>query len=312
MDDPFLLSKESNSFDVASQDHSYPYQQIHDHNGIIDSNDGIDDHHQLEFIERSLIAFERSNLAIFAMMGILVLLLLVLILTLKLDIRCVNQSNMRFILRAVSERDRAKEEANIEERKSYIRSVIQTVELCTNKIEEEMWHGRENKNSEANEEKDEEIGNHDDSNQTTSTTSTVDELISNLRSTSKRTNRKLYPDKNLNASAIIGSDEHTCAICFAPYEEGDVICFSQNENCPHFYHAECMVTWLSRNESYSCPSCRQDYLKSHDEEKNDDRGVESSSPPELNTTNSPTQPTVVPPSDSSTMELDDEENQYNE
>ncbi len=128
MDDSFLLSKESNSFDVTWQDHSYPYQQIHDHNGIIDSNDGIDDHHhQLESIERSLFAFERSNLAIFAMMGIILLLLLVLILTLKLDIRCVNQSNMRFILRAVSERDRAKEEVNIEERKSYIRSIIQTV-----------------------------------------------------------------------------------------------------------------------------------------------------------------------------------------
>jgi len=60
---------------------------------------------------------------------------------------------------------------------------------------------------------------------------------------------------------IIGTE---CAICFQPYTEGDVISLSQNKNCNHFYHIECMVTWLSDNHD-SCPSCRQNYLKEEDE-----------------------------------------------
>ncbi len=119
------LPRIPNSFDITSQSHLYSYQHIHDRNGI----HGNDEYHNFEFIEeqRSLFAFQRSNLAIFAMMGIIVVLLLVLLAAMKLEIRCLNQSNRRFILRAIEHRDRAKEELNTEERESYIRSVIQTV-----------------------------------------------------------------------------------------------------------------------------------------------------------------------------------------
>ncbi len=101
--------------------------------------------------------------------------------------------------------------------------------------------------------------------------------ISNLRS------RSQHISTHINVTEIIGSEEHECAICFAPYEEGDVVCFSQNKRCPHFYHVECMVSWLSRNDNYSCPSCRQDYLKNDDSTDSGGRIIITECP-EVNTT----------------------------
>ncbi len=52
------------------------------------------------------------------------------------------------------------------------------------------------------------------------------------------------------------SDDVTCAICLSDYERGDLLrelpCASGN----HYFHADCVDTWL--REHASCPICRED------------------------------------------------------
>lgn len=65
-----------------------------------------------------------------------------------------------------------------------------------------------------------------------------------------------------------------CAICLTEYEEGEVMCWSQNSRCAHTFHKECAVQWLLRNEE--CPLCRHNYLSfgDEDEETSIDRQTE--------------------------------------
>ena len=61
-----------------------------------------------------------------------------------------------------------------------------------------------------------------------------------------------------------------CIICFDEFITGDVIVWSDNKKCEHFYHKECLVPYLAHNaqpKTYStlnvnnnpCPTCRQNY-----------------------------------------------------
>ena len=49
-----------------------------------------------------------------------------------------------------------------------------------------------------------------------------------------------------------------CAICLEVFVPNDVICTSNNPDCDHIYHHECIFNWLLKNED--CPCCRRDYL----------------------------------------------------
>lgn len=53
-------------------------------------------------------------------------------------------------------------------------------------------------------------------------------------------------------------DAHGCAICMMNYKEGDLICESNNLQCKHVYHKECMTSWLKKHED--CPLCRETYV----------------------------------------------------
>ncbi|KAL7553042.1 hypothetical protein ACHAWF_016286 [Thalassiosira exigua] len=46
----------------------------------------------------------------------------------------------------------------------------------------------------------------------------------------------------------------TCAICMTDYEPGHVIV--RSPRCPHAFHQECILDWLSRDEHTDCPTCR--------------------------------------------------------
>jgi hypothetical protein len=50
----------------------------------------------------------------------------------------------------------------------------------------------------------------------------------------------------------------TCPICMEPYESGDMICWSRNENCSHAFHLECKVNYLLNTDE--CILCRNDFL----------------------------------------------------
>ena len=87
-------------------------------------------------------------------------------------------------------------------------------------------------------------------------------------------------------------DNHAtqCSICLLPYQVGDIVAWSYNAQCPHAYHADCLLDWLhtppdslslqhrrQRNDSghtasrrrrrlspplprRTCPHCRQEYM----------------------------------------------------
>jgi len=71
----------------------------------------------------------------------------------------------------------------------------------------------------------------------------------------------------------------TCIICFEEFTKDDVIVWSENENCNHVYHKDCMVNYLASNadrhktnrttpildlSDNPCPTCRQNYCRVRD------------------------------------------------
>ena len=46
-----------------------------------------------------------------------------------------------------------------------------------------------------------------------------------------------------------GDNEASCAICFTSFEDGQVICGSNNPECPHMYCQECISSWLLQNSN---------------------------------------------------------------
>ena len=63
-------------------------------------------------------------------------------------------------------------------------------------------------------------------------------------------------DTDLNEEEETSKDN--CAICLETFKDGDEISSSQNQNCRHVFHRECIYGWLLKNEE--CPCCRRDYL----------------------------------------------------
>jgi Ring finger domain len=57
-----------------------------------------------------------------------------------------------------------------------------------------------------------------------------------------------------------------CAICLNEYCDGDEISWSQNKDCTHIFHRECVMQWLLTHKE--CPCCRHVYLQSDDDERN--------------------------------------------
>ena len=75
----------------------------------------------------------------------------------------------------------------------------------------------------------------------------------------------VLPDAGVcKPSGLIGDDNdrmrqrrvNDCAICFTEYNVGDIIVCS--ERCPHVFHQECMLEWLSRGNN-NCPTCRSTF-----------------------------------------------------
>ena len=52
-----------------------------------------------------------------------------------------------------------------------------------------------------------------------------------------------------------------CAICLDPFDEGQVICQSQNPACSHIFHSDCVAQWLQKHGR--CPICRSKYIIEH-------------------------------------------------
>ena len=52
------------------------------------------------------------------------------------------------------------------------------------------------------------------------------------------------------------NQEAYCAICLSHYEVGDKIVWSPTSPCPHIYHLDCILSWISVGKR-KCPYCRE-------------------------------------------------------
>jgi len=50
-----------------------------------------------------------------------------------------------------------------------------------------------------------------------------------------------------------------CTICLMDYESGDKVVWSTRRMCPHAFHAECILVWLSKGKK-RCPMCRNFFV----------------------------------------------------
>ena len=55
-----------------------------------------------------------------------------------------------------------------------------------------------------------------------------------------------------------GQGATTCDICMVGYETGDVLAWSRNAQCRHYFYETCVMDWLMRQPT--CPACRRNYL----------------------------------------------------
>ena len=65
-------------------------------------------------------------------------------------------------------------------------------------------------------------------------------------------------DIELGAMSKLESTRSNCAICLDSYNDGDLVCSSNNTGCGHVFHCVCMLDWLQKHEE--CPCCRRSYL----------------------------------------------------
>jgi len=69
-------------------------------------------------------------------------------------------------------------------------------------------------------------------------------------------------DQDGNNSELDNTDEDDdrplCAICVAPYQIGEEICSSNNPQCTHIFHKDCIQGWLMVH--HQCPFCRKPFL----------------------------------------------------
>ena len=91
----------------------------------------------------------------------------------------------------------------------------------------------------------------------------------NNSNNSRNQTKEQAEENNKNAQQSSSTDDNNndssnsppiepCAICLADYEDGDEICWSHNDKCPHMFHRSCIQEWLLTHEE--CPCCRQDFL----------------------------------------------------
>ena len=75
------------------------------------------------------------------------------------------------------------------------------------------------------------------------------------------------------------SKEAQCLVCLAPLKNGDQVSTSNNSECDHIFHYECIYQWLQQNTE--CPLCRSQFLLLSLKDKTDQANASSASLTEL-------------------------------
>jgi Ring finger domain len=96
----------------------------------------------------------------------------------------------------------------------------------------------------------------------------------------------LGEDVNESSSSVVSEANSEnlvacCCICLEPYQEGDIVAWSNSstEDCLHVFHRDCIHLWLVNPKHNDCPSCRtviltkasseNDSIESDDDDEDD-------------------------------------------
>jgi hypothetical protein len=89
-----------------------------------------------------------------------------------------------------------------------------------------------------------------------------DIFVDNIRMVSETTSSQVTQNSRATTSFKLSTSSlyspKTCPICLEDYKVDDDIAWSNNEECPHAFHLDCIMGWLMENDD--CPLCRADYL----------------------------------------------------
>ena len=76
--------------------------------------------------------------------------------------------------------------------------------------------------------------------------------------------RQKFVQEHLQSSEWKARNEPLeCSICLAPVASGDSVSTSQNPECSHSFHRECVYQWLLKRKE--CPLCRNLFLLEEDQ-----------------------------------------------
>jgi len=81
----------------------------------------------------------------------------------------------------------------------------------------------------------------------------IEILRSNIRTLRSSLNLRIHND---GMGALLYSI-NSCSICCEDYNKDDDVAMSNNHQCNHVFHTECILEWLYNNEE--CPLCRTNY-----------------------------------------------------
>jgi Ring finger domain len=57
-------------------------------------------------------------------------------------------------------------------------------------------------------------------------------------------------------------EDKCCSICLAHFESNELVAMSNNVNCKHIFHKDCITSWLVKQDG--CPFCRRPYLEAEE------------------------------------------------
>lgn len=74
-------------------------------------------------------------------------------------------------------------------------------------------------------------------------------------------NISVFNNNNNNNTTCSNNNTNTniCSICLGEYQQHEDICKSNNTECQHYFHLDCMMPWLMNHNE--CPLCRIEFVK---------------------------------------------------
>ncbi len=66
-----------------------------------------------------------------------------------------------------------------------------------------------------------------------------------------------------HSGPFVINQEAYCSICISHYDVGDKIVWSPSSPCPHIYHLDCILSWISVGKR-KCPYCREFFTEKID------------------------------------------------